>query len=193
MQIKKIVLATHNPGKAKEIANLLAPMGIDVLSAADLNLPEPEETGTTFTENAVLKAVTAADKAKTPALADDSGLSVTALKGDPGIYSARWGGPEKDFKAAMGMIQDRLGRDPDRSAAFICVLALAMPEGVCEIFEGRVDGTLVWPPRGENGFGYDPMFVPEDEKQTFGEMTIEEKKKFSHRARAFEQLADYLK
>jgi XTP/dITP diphosphohydrolase len=191
--IEKIVLATHNPGKVAEIGDLLKPLDIAVLSAAELNLPEPEETGTSFAENAVLKAVLAAQAAKIPALADDSGLHVYALGGDPGIYSARWAGPEKDFKRAMESVQKRLGDNPDRSAAFVCVLALAWPDGVCEIFEGRVEGMLVWPPRGTQGFGYDPMFIPEDYNRTYGEMSTAEKKKTSHRARAMALLLDGLK
>jgi non-canonical purine NTP pyrophosphatase (RdgB/HAM1 family) len=188
-----LVLATHNPGKVREMQDLLKKRVIKVVSAADLNLPEPEETGTSFAENAVLKAVTAAQSANLPALADDSGLWVYALNGDPGIHSARWAGPEKDFAKAMQAVNDRLGNNPDRSAAFVCVLALAMPDGTCEIFEGRVEGMLIWPPRGENGFGYDSMFIPEDYNRTYGEMSAENKKKTSHRARAMEQFLKSLK
>jgi XTP/dITP diphosphohydrolase len=191
--IRKIVLATHNPHKAGEIAALLQPCGIDIVSAGDLGLPEPDETGTSFAENAVLKAVLAAQGAGIPALADDSGLSVTALGGDPGIYSARWAGPEKDFGAAMKKVHEAMGRHADRSAHFVCTLALAFPHGECEIFEGRIDGALVWPPRGDKGFGYDPMFVPEGHTLTFGEMTPEEKQGISHRTRAFEKFINFLK
>lgn len=186
-KIEKLVLATHNPGKVMEIGHMLAPYGIDVVSAGDLGLPEPEETGTTFTENAVLKAILAAQAANLPALADDSGLCVNALGGNPGVYSARWAGPDKNFAKAMEKINGTLETTTDRSAYFACVLALAWPDGDCEIFEGRIDGELVWPPRGANGFGYDPMFVPQDDTLTFGEMKPEEKQKISHRARAFEK------
>jgi XTP/dITP diphosphohydrolase len=151
-------------------------------------LPEPEETGTTFLENAELKARAAALAARLPALADDSGLVVPALGGAPGVYSARWAGPEKDFRVAMERVQRELGGSPDRRACFICALAMAWPDGHVESFEGRVDGTLVWPPRGSRGFGYDPMFLPEGGTLTFGEMEPEAKHKISHRARAFAQL-----
>ncbi|MBI2235036.1 MAG: RdgB/HAM1 family non-canonical purine NTP pyrophosphatase [Micavibrio aeruginosavorus] len=186
--ITEIVLATHNPGKVAEIGALLEPLGIKVVSAGDLGLPEPEETGTSFAENAALKAMLAAQASRLPALADDSGLCVNALNGEPGIFSARWAGPEKDFNRAMQAVHDRMGDNPDRGAAFVCVLALAFPGGDCEIFEGRVDGTLVWPPMGQGGFGYDPMFMPEDYNRTFGEMPASEKKKISHRSRAFAKL-----
>ena len=185
-----MVIASHNPGKIREIAGLLAPYGAKPVSAADLGLVEPEETGDTFRANAELKARAAA--AKAPALADDSGLVVTALDGSPGIHSARWAGPERDFAAAMTRINDLLGEAPDRSAHFLCVLSLCWPDGYCETFKGRVDGTLVWPPRGERGFGYDPMFLPDDRppggEKTFGEMAPAQKDAISHRADAFAKL-----
>lgn len=172
---------------------MLGHYGITIVPATDLGLTEPEETGTTFTENAVLKAMTAAQGSRLPALADDSGLCVNALGGDPGVYSARWAGPEKDFELAMKKVHERLGDNPDHAACFMCVLALAWPDGDCEIYEGQVDGTLVWPPMGEGGFGYDPMFMPEDFNRTFGEMTMAEKKKISHRSRAVAKLLEALK
>ena len=193
-----LVAASHNPGKLREIIDLLAPFGFDVRSAAELGLPEPEETGDTFAANAVLKARAAADAAGLPALADDSGLAVHALGGDPGIYSARWAGPSKDFGAAMRLIEEKLqalgATEPEqRRAHFVSVLALAHPEGATETFEGRVDGTLVWPPRGNLGFGYDPTFLPDGHDRTFGQMSAQEKhgwrpgqgQALSHRARAF--------
>lgn len=188
----KLVVASHNPGKVREIADLLAPFGIDIISAADLGLPEPDETGETFRENAELKALAAAKAAALPALADDSGLCVDALSGAPGIYSARWAGPNKDFDFAMeklrrGMIEAGLS---DTSAHFVCGLALAWPDGHVDYFEGRVDGELVWPPRGDKGFGYDPVFVANGYDITFGEMEPQEKHGISHRAHAFRQLVD---
>lgn len=192
-RITKLVLATHNPAKVREFQDMLGPYGITIVPATDLGLAEPEETGTTFTENAVLKAMTAAQGSRLPALADDSGLCVNALGGDPGVYSARWAGPDKDFKLAMEKVHERLGDSPDHGAYFMCVLALAWPDGECEIYEGQVDGTLVWPPMGADGFGYDPMFMPEDFNRTFGEMTMAEKKKISHRSRAVAKLLEALK
>ncbi len=186
----KLILATHNKGKVKEIGALLAPYNIEVISAGDMNFPEPEETGATFIENAKLKALAAAAAAGLPALADDSGLAVNALGGAPGIYSARWAGPEKDFTRAMGRVNRELGDDADRAAAFVCVLALAWPDGHTEVFEGTVDGNLVWPPRGGRGFGYDPMFIPLNHKETFAEMEPAAKRAISHRARAFQKLVD---
>ena len=183
-----LLIATHNEGKVAEIAVLLSGHVVNVISAGALNLPEPEETGSTFAENAILKAQAAALKSGKISLADDSGLAVNALNGDPGIYSARWGGPKKDFKLAMQKVQDALGNNADRSAYFVCVLALAWPDGHVETFEGRVTGTLIWPMRGTNGFGYDPMFVPEGFQKTFAEMDMQEKKSISHRRRAFDQL-----
>jgi len=187
---RRLVIASHNPGKAREIAELLAPYGIDVVSAAALNLAEPEETGTTFVANAELKARAAAAAAELPALADDSGLAVDALGGAPGIYSARWAGPTKDFAIAMQRIEDELTAKgtANRRAHFVAVLALCWPDGHCETFEGRVDGTLVWPPRGDKGFGYDPIFVPDGRRETFGEMEPAAKHAISHRADAFRRL-----
>lgn len=187
---RRLVIASHNPGKVTEIAELVAPFGLAVVSAGALGLPEPEETGATFAENAALKARAAAEAAGLPALADDSGLAVAALDGAPGIYSARWAGPEKDFALAMRRVEEALGPDADRAAAFVCALALAWPDGHMELFEGRVDGRLVWPPRGERGFGYDPIFLPEGGARTFGEMEPAAKHAVSHRARAFRALID---
>ena len=186
----KLVIASHNPGKVREILEMLGPYGIEPVSAAELDLPEPEETGTTFLANAELKALQAADLTGLPALADDSGLCVDALNGEPGIFSARWAGEGKDFKVAMQRVNDAIeatGPDASRDAHFICVLALAWPDGHVEWFEGRVDGTLVWPPRGTGGFGYNPIFMPIGSDQTFAEMP-DAKKAISHRARAFEEM-----
>lgn len=189
----RLVIATHNPGKLREFDALLAPFGIDTVSAGELGLPEPEETGTTFAANALLKAFAASQATGLPALADDSGLEVEALDGAPGIYSARWGGPEKDFAAAMQRVHDevtaRNGWAADgRRANFNATLVLAWPEltaaGSHATFEGKVFGTLQWPPRGAGGFGYDPMFQPDGTDRTFGEMSDTEKHGLSHRARA---------
>ncbi len=182
------VIASHNPGKVREIAELLAPLGAHVRSASELGLPEPTETGASFAENARLKARAASKAAHLPALADDSGLSVSALGGAPGVFSARWAGPGKDFSIAMRKVEERLQGQRDRRAAFICALALAWPDGHAEIFEGRIEGTLVWPPRGAHGFGSAPMFVPQDGEETFGEMEPTQKHAISHRARAFAAL-----
>ncbi|WP_375402594.1 RdgB/HAM1 family non-canonical purine NTP pyrophosphatase [uncultured Sphingomonas sp.] len=187
----KLVIASHNIGKVREIRALLGPYGVEPVSAAELDLPEPEETGTTFVANAELKARAAADLSGLPALADDSGLCVEALGGDPGILSARWGGPEKDFDEAMRLVERAIaatGPDASRDAHFVCALALAWPDGHVEWFEGRVDGTLVNPPRGQRGFGYDPMFVLNGMTETFGEIDPDHKHAVSHRALAFEQL-----
>ena len=184
----QLVIASHNAGKVREIANLLKPYGVRSVFAADLGLAEPEETGTTFTANAELKALAATHAAGLPALADDSGLAVIALDGRPGIYSARWAGPKRDFAAAMERIERELGSNPDRRAWFISVLTLAWPDGHVETCEGRVTGTLVWPPRGDNGFGYDPMFRPDSHQITFGEMAPDDKHAISHRADAFRKL-----
>ena len=187
----RLVVASHNPGKVWEIKELIAPYGFDAVSAGDLKLPEPEETEPTFEGNARLKALAAAKGAGLPALADDSGLEVDALGGAPGIYSARWAGPGKDFALAMQLVHDALADKgaweglPPR-ANFISVLCLAWPTGESRLFEGRVYGTLRWPPRGGNGFGYDPMFVPDGERLTFGEMEPAAKYAVSHRTRAFE-------
>ncbi len=183
-----LVIASHNPGKLREIAELLEPFAMTVTSAADLGLAEPEETGATFAENAALKARAATQGAGRPALADDSGLAVHALGGRPGIHSARWAGPDKDFGAAMARVKRELGQTDDRRAAFVCALCLAWPDGAQEAFEGRVEGRLVWPPRGARGFGYDPIFVAEGFEITFGEMEPAEKHRISHRARAFAKL-----
>ena len=195
---RKLVIASHNQGKVREIAELVAAFGVEVVSAAALSLPEPEETGTTFEANAELKARAAAAAAKLPALADDSGVVVPALGGEPGIYSARWAGPGKDFKLAMQKVEDALAAKgtSDRRAAFVAVLALAWPAtsgnptGHVEMFRGEAHGTLVWPPRGGQGFGYDPMFVPDGYQVTFGEMEPKAKHAISHRARAFAKLVD---
>jgi XTP/dITP diphosphohydrolase len=184
-----LAIATHNPGKLVEIAALLAPFGLATVGAARLGVPEPEETGTSFEANAALKAVAAAQASGLPALADDSGLAVTALDGAPGVYSARWAGAKKDFYAAMRLVEQKLGGSADRRAAFIAVLALAWPDGHVESFRGEVAGSLVFPPRGARGFGYDPIFVPEGGRQTFGEMDQDEKHRISHRARAFALMA----
>lgn len=189
----KLVVATHNPGKLREIAQLLAPLGVEAVSAGDLGLPEPEETETTFVGNAILKARAAADAANLPALADDSGFAVAALNGDPGVYSARWAGPNKDFRAAMQMVWDKMEGAQDRSARFVCVLALAMPRGAVWSFEGEARGHVTWPPRGDKGFGYDPMFTPDGFDRTFAEMSQDEKLPLTHRARAFEKFLAALK
>jgi len=185
----RLVIASHNQGKVEEISALLAPFGIESLPAAVLGVPEPEETGDSFETNAALKAMAAAEASGLPAIADDSGLVVRALGGAPGIYSARWAGPAKDFGVAMARVNRELG-DRDRSATFVAVLALAWPNGGIELFRGDVAGRLVWPPRGERGFGYDPIFVPEGGAETFGEMEPAEKHKISHRACAFAKLVD---
>jgi XTP/dITP diphosphohydrolase len=187
-----LIVATHNPGKLREIVDLLAPFGILVSSAGERGLPEPEETGTTFLANAELKALAAALAAGVPALADDSGLAVDGLDGAPGIYSARWAGPSKDFGAAMARVERELAArgSTDRRAHFISALTLAWPDGHYESFEGRISGTLVFPPRGDRGFGYDPMFIPDGLQQTFGELHEATKQRISHRARAFSQLVE---
>jgi XTP/dITP diphosphohydrolase len=184
----KLVLATHNPGKVVEIADLVKPFGIEVVSAGELDLPEPEETETTFKGNARLKAHAAAKASGLPALADDSGLSVKALDGAPGIYSARWAGPTKDFGVAMDRVREELGDNPSREALFICALTMAWPDGHDETFLGTITGALTFPAKGEHGFGYDPIFVPTGFSQTFGEMDPAKKHAMSHRAHAFEQL-----
>jgi XTP/dITP diphosphohydrolase len=198
----RIVIATHNPGKLREMSELLSLYGIEAVSAGELGLPEPEEPGATFAENARIKSDAAAKASGLPAFADDSGLVVDALGGAPGIHSARWAGPDKNFKRAMetihSMLTDHGATTPAmRSAHFISALCVSWPDGHVEEFEGRVDGTLVWPPRGEKGFGYDPMFLPDEHDRTFGEMTSDEKhglpprgQGLSHRARAFLKLAE---
>ena len=185
----RLVIASHNPGKVEEISALLAPFAIDTVSAGALGIAEPEETGDSFEANAALKAKAAADASGLPAIADDSGLVIPALGGAPGIYSARWAGPAKDFRVAMQRVHRELG-DRDRSAQFVAVLALAWPDGDLELFRGEVAGKLVWPPRGERGFGYDPIFVPEGGVATFGEIDPAQKHRISHRARAFAKLVD---
>jgi XTP/dITP diphosphohydrolase len=185
----RLVIASHNPGKVEEIAALLAPFRINAVAARELGVPEPEETGATFEANAALKAGAAAEASGLPALADDSGLVVPALGAAPGIYSARWAGEAKDFRVAMERVHRELG-DKERTALFVAVLALASPDGDAELFRGEVEGSLVWPPRGDRGFGYDPMFVPVGGTMTFGEMDPAEKHKISHRARAFAKLVE---
>jgi XTP/dITP diphosphohydrolase len=192
----KLVVASHNPGKVREINELVAPFGLSAVAAAELDLPEPEETGTTFAANAELKALAAAKAAGLPALSDDSGLEVALLDGAPGIYSARWAGPAKDFSVAMQRLADELrerggwAQKPGPRANFIAALCLAWPDGTMQTFEGRVYGHLVWPPRGVRGFGYDPMFLADGKTLTFGEMEPAAKHAISHRARAFAQFAD---
>ena len=193
-----LVIATHNAGKLKEISALLDPYGVKCISAGSLGLPEPPETGTTFVQNALIKARAAAEASGLPALADDSGLSVDALDGRPGVYTADWaerqhfeGDPGRDWYMAMGKVEGMLqqkGADVDRSCAFHCVLALAWPDGEQAVYEGTAPGTLTWPPRGEMGFGYDPVFVPKGREQTFAEIAPEEKHAISHRADAFAKL-----
>lgn len=185
---EKLVLASHNPGKARELAALLEPFRVTVLAAGALGLEAPPETGATFAENAKIKAKAATQATGLPALADDSGLVVPALGGRPGIRSARWAGPGGNFEDAMRRVQEMIEGHPDRRAHFACALALCWPDGVCEVFEGTVEGTLVWPPRGKQGFGYDPMFVAEGHDATFGEMAPEAKDAISHRANAFRKL-----
>ncbi len=200
--LDRLLIATHNPGKLSEFRHLLEPFGIEAVSAGDLGLPEPDETGTTFLANARLKAEAAASAATMPALADDSGLCIDALDGAPGIYSARWAGPDKDFTAAMARIDTLLRQrgalgQAARRARFTAALALVWPDGRCETVEGEVRGAIVYPPRGGRGFGYDPVFLPDGHDRTFGEMTAEEKHgipadgsdALSHRARAFQRLA----
>jgi XTP/dITP diphosphohydrolase len=194
----KLVIATHNDGKLREIRELLAPFGIECLSAAELDLPEPEETGVTFVDNAELKARASADLSGLPALADDSGICVDALHGKPGIHSARWGEDEagnRDFGKAMERVWrevEAAGSDAGRDAHFVCALSLAWPDGAIESFEGKVHGTLTWPPRGDNGHGYDPMFVAAGDTRTFGEIDASAKNAVSHRAVAFAKLVEAL-
>jgi XTP/dITP diphosphohydrolase len=184
----RLVIATHNPGKLAEIVELLAPHGIAAVSAGDLGLPEPEETAVDFVGNARLKALAAAASSGLPALADDSGFCVAALRGAPGVQSARWAGLTRDFAAAMRRVRDEAGESADKRAWFVCALCLAWPDAATATFLGRVDGTWVWPPRGARGFGYDPIFLPAGAALTYGEMAPVEKHASSHRARAFHQL-----
>jgi len=198
LQPGQIIVASHNAGKVREITALLGPYGMVPVSAGEMGLPEPAETGTTFIENATLKAVAAATATGIVALADDSGLCVDALGGAPGVYTADWaerasfeGGPGRDWYMAMGKVEGKLaelGPDVNRAAHFVCTLALAWPDGHVDCFEGRVAGSLVWPPRGKRGFGYDPVFVPLGQSETFGEIEPEAKHAMSHRADAFRQL-----
>ena len=186
----KLVVASHNPGKVREIAELLDGMVDDIVSAGELNLPEPEETGLTFIENAEIKARAAAAESGLISLADDSGLAVHALDNAPGIYSARWAGPDKDFNLAMNKLHAELeGRD-DKTAHFACALSLCWPDGHCETLEGQVHGTITWPMRGDKGFGYDPVFIPDGYDITFGEMDPDLKHSMSHRADAFRKLVE---
>jgi XTP/dITP diphosphohydrolase len=195
----KLVIATHNEGKLSEIRELMLPYGIECVGAAELDLPEPEETGVSFVDNAELKARASADLSGLPALADDSGLSVDALHGEPGIYSARWAegeGGTRDFGRAMERVWravEAAGPEAGHDAHFTCALSLAWPDGTVESFEGKVHGTLAWPPRGELGFGYDPMFIPAGFTRTFGEMDPAQKHAISHRAVAFEKLVAALR
>jgi len=198
----RLVIATHNPGKLAEMRDLLAPFGVAAVSAGELGLAEPAETGTTFADNARIKAMAAARASGHPAFADDSGLAVDALDGEPGIYSARWAGPDKNFRHAMEVVDAKLRErgaitSAQRRAHFVSALCVAWPDGHLEQFDAKVDGALVWPPRGERGFGYDPMFLPDGFERTFGEMASEEKhglppkgRGLSHRARAFLKLAE---
>ena len=185
----RLVIASHNSGKVREIAAFLVPFRIEAVPIGNLGLPEPEESGASFVENAELKARAAAKAANIPSLADDSGLTISALNGAPGIYSARWAGPGRDFPSAMARVEKELAGKSDRRAAFICALSLAWPDGHCETVEGRVDGTIVWPPRGNKGFGYDPIFLPDGLALTFGEMDQDAKDRISHRGDAFRKLA----
>jgi XTP/dITP diphosphohydrolase len=187
---QRLVVASHNPGKFAELSSLLKPYGVDAVGAASLGLIEPNETGSSFEENAALKAKVAARASGLPALADDSGLVVPALGGKPGIHSARWAGAARDFAAAMNRLERLMGGLKDRRAFFVAVLALAWPDGRIETFRGEVHGRLVFPPRGARGFGYDPVFLPDGMEETFGEMQPEAKDKISHRAKAFAAFAE---
>ena len=195
----KLIIASHNHGKVTEIRDLLDPLGLELISAASLNLPEPEETANTFSGNARLKAEAATLATGFPAFADDSGLSVDALDGEPGIYSARWAGEDKDFAMAMKKVNAALCEvdanlkiEASRSASFFCALALSWPDNKTEIFEGSINGTLCWPPRGGNGFGYDPIFIPTGYDETFGELDQKLKHSISHRAKAFAKFLSYV-
>jgi len=187
---KKLIIASHNKGKVREIGELLAPFGVETISVAELGLPEPVEDGETFIANAEIKALASATKSGLPALSDDSGLEINALDGEPGIYSARWAGPTKDFAVAMTEINRQMVGKKDRRANFTCALTLAWPDGHMESFEGKVFGSITWPMRGEKGFGYDPFFIPNGHQQTFAEMEPAAKHAMSHRADAFKQLID---
>ncbi len=191
--IEKLVLATHNKGKVKEFEALLKGLVGEIKSAADWNLIEPAETGTTFVENATIKAMASMQATGLPALADDSGICVRALNDEPGVYTADWAGYPRDFNKAMALVHEKIGDAVDRSAYFASVLVLAYPDGRVESFEGKVHGHLTWPPRGDKGFGFDPMFIAEGYDKTFAEIEPEEKNKISHRARAVEKLIHHLK
>ena len=184
----RLILASHNKGKLTELTDLLRPFKIEIISAGALGLPEPDETAPDFAGNARIKALAAAIATSLPAFSDDSGFCVAALNGEPGVLSARWGGPAKDFAGAMTLVNERVGDAADRRAWFVAALCLAWPDGHTETFVGRVNGTMVWPPRGAKGFGYDPMFIPEGGTETFGEMDPDAKHAISHRARAFVQV-----
>jgi len=184
----RLIIASHNPGKVLEIKALLSPLGVEAISTADLDLPEPVEDGETFVANAEIKARAAATAANLLALADDSGLAVDALDGQPGIHSARWAGQGKDFAAAMARVENQLAGQTNRRAHYVCALSLCWPDGNIKTFQGRIDGTLVWPPRGDRGFGYDPMFVPDGYAITFSEFEANAKHAISHRAEAFRKM-----
>ncbi len=184
----RVVLATHNPGKLREMTALVAPLGFDLLSAGELALPEPDESAPDFSGNARIKALAAAQASALPALADDSGFCVAALGGAPGVFSARWAGSDRDFAPAMARVHREMGEAGDRRAWFVATLCLAWPDGATATFMGRVDGSVTWPPRGDKGFGYDPIFVPAGTARTFGQMAADEKQAHNHRARAFAQL-----
>ena len=191
---ESFVLATHNEGKVEEITSLLQPFAIQYQSASSLKLPDVDETGTTYIENAYLKAKSACDLSGLPALADDSGVSVNALGGSPGIYTGRWAGPKRDFSIAMQRVEDELqglDEDADRSVDYVCVLCMAWPNGSWQVFEGVVSGLLVWPPRGDKGFGFEPMFLPDGETQTYGEMEPAQKYATNARAIAFKRFSDF--
>lgn len=192
MTVRRLVLASHNPGKLNEIKDLLQPLDIEVISAPALGLPEPVEDAPDFVGNARIKALAAARASGLPALSDDSGFCVAALGGAPGVYSARWAGPNKDFTVAMQRVHTEMGAADDKRAWFVAALCLGWPDGRTATFVGRVDGTAVWPPRGDKGFGYDPMFVPAGGTLTFGEIEPDLKHAVSHRARAFGQLVPHL-
>ena len=185
---KEIIIASHNPGKVREIRKLLEPFCVKVISAGELGLPEPVEDGTTFTENSVIKAMSSAKGSGIPAVADDSGLSIHSLNGDPGVYSARWAGPKKDFNLAMEKIQIRLKNFEKKNAHFTCALSIAWPDGHTESFNGEVHGEITWPPRGKNGFGYDPIFIASGMNKTFAELEPKSKHMISHRSVAFKKL-----
>ena len=185
---KQLVVASHNKGKVAEITDLLTPYSLEIFSIAKMGLPAPEETGKTFIDNALIKAQAAVEGCGLPCLADDSGISVEALCGEPGIFSARWAGPDRNFNLAMTTVNEKLGNKTNRRAYFVSALTLAWPDGYSESFEGRIYGTIIWPPRGSSGFGYDPMFMPDGYNKTFGEIPYDEKQRISHRAKAFEKL-----